>query len=115
MSFRRPLFFLLVDSWLVSAGCAGVVVFAGGVALESVEAPVLPAGCAVSVAVAVPLVTAGVASAPVGVSPGGLGSAFGLPGVIVSTVAVLPTLEVAAAFAFGCKLKPMVSSPDSLA
>lgn len=45
----------------------------------------------------------------------GAESEFGLPGVTVSTVAVLPILEPVAVPALGCKLKPMVSSPDSLA
>jgi hypothetical protein len=95
---------LLVDSWLVSAGGAGVAVL--GVVLESVEEEV-PAGCAVSAA-------AGAASVA-GVAAGGSGRAFGLPGVTVSTVAVFPMLEVGATLAFGCNPKPMVSSPVSLA
>jgi hypothetical protein len=49
MILRRPLFFLLVDSWLVLAGAAGVVLLAGVVVLGSVEAPA--AGCVVSVVV----------------------------------------------------------------
>src|SRR5258708_5035471 len=99
MIFRSPLFFLLVDSWLVLAGGAGVVVLVGWVA---------------SVVVGVGSVAAGAASVPE-VAPGGTGRESGLPGVTVSTVAAFPTLEVEAAFALGCKLKPMVSSPDSLA
>jgi hypothetical protein len=71
------------------------------VALESVEASVA-AGWVASVVAA-------------GGSEAGGGRAFGLPGVIVSTAAVLPILEAEAAFALGCKLNPMVSSPDSLA
>ena len=39
MILRRPLFFLLVDSWLVLAGAVGVVVLAGVVVLGSVESP----------------------------------------------------------------------------
>ena len=58
---RRPFFFLLVDSWLASAGCAGVVP-AGGVALESPGVSVA-AGC-------VEFVAAGVASVA-GVAPSG--------------------------------------------
>src|ERR1700688_2036597 len=50
-----------------------------------------------------------------GVSAGGSGRAFGLPGVTVSTVAAFPMLEVGTVLAFGCNPKPMVSSPDSLA
>jgi len=80
-------------------------VLAGWEALESVG--VLAAGGAVSV-------VAGAAS-EAGVVAGGCGRASGLPGVMVSTAAVLPTLVVVAAGVFGCKLKPMVSSPDSLA
>ena len=34
---------------------------------------------------------------------------------MVCTAAVLPMLELEAAFALGCNPKPMVSSPDSLA
>ena len=90
---------MLVDSWLVSAGVAGVVVVAG---------------CVVSVVAGLVSVAAGAASVA-GVSAAGGGREFGLPGVTVSTVAVLPMLEVEAAFAFGCNPKPMVSSPDSLA
>src|SRR6266700_5336698 len=100
MIFRSLLFFLLVDSWLVSAAGAGVVVLAG---------------CVVSVVVAGDeSVAAGAGSVPGVVAAGG-GRAFGLPGVTVSTVAVFPIVEVEAAFALGCKLKPIVSSPDSLA
>src|SRR5579863_6379700 len=120
MILRRPLFFLLVDSWLVLAGGAGVAfagcvesadagvdALAGCIALESVESPVV-AGCDASV------VGAGVSEAAGGVSVAGVfaasgGRAFGLPGVIVSTAAVLPMLEAEAAFALGCKLNPMVS------
>ena len=109
MILRSPPFFLLDDSWLLLAGGAGVVVLAGCVALESGEVPVL-AGCVVSVAPEAVPEAAGAASVA-----GGLGRAFGLPGVIVSTAAVFPTLDVVAALALGCKLNPMVSSPDSLA
>ena len=105
MSFRSPPFFLLVDSWLVLAGGAGVVVLVGAVVFESLELPVAPvAGSA-----------AAGAGSVAGVEAVGGGREFGLPGVTVSTVAVLPILEVEAPFVLGCKLKPMVSSPDSLA
>src|SRR5579864_3844165 len=95
MIFRSPPFFLLVDSWLVLAGGAGVVELAG---------------CGVSVAAGVVSEDAGAASVA-----GGSGKAFGLPGVTVSTAAVFPMLELVAALAFGCNPNPMVSSPDSLA
>ena len=95
-----------MDSWLGSAGVAGFVGLAGCAAVESLEVPV-GAGWVVSVA-------AGAASVA-GVGSASGGRAFGLPGVTVSTVAVFPTLELEAAPALGCKLKPMVSSPDSLA
>ena len=69
-------------------------------------------GCAVLESVAAPAGVSGV----VGVgSVAGAGSALELPGVIVSTVALLPMLEVEGILVFGCKPKPMVSSPDSLA
>ena len=99
MIFRSPPFFLLVDSWFVLAGGAGVVE---------------PAGGGVSVFAGVVSEVAGAASVA-GVAAGGSGKAFGLPGVTVSTAAVLPMLEGAAIAAFGCSPKPMVSSPDSLA
>jgi len=99
MIFLSPLFFLLVDSWLALAGGAGVAVLAG---------------CGASVVVGVASVAAGAASVA-GAGSVDEGREPGLPGVTVSTVAVLPILEVEAAFALGCKLKPMVSSPDSLA
>jgi len=132
---RSPLFFLLVDSWLESAGCAGVVVLedcealvsvevpeaAGCVVLESVEVP-FAAGCVLLDSLGVPEVAgcdesagAGAGSAAGVDVAGGLGRAFGLPGVMVSIVAELPTPAVGATAAFGCKPKPMVSSPDSLA
>ena len=90
---------MLLDSWLELAG--GVVVVAGCVALVSVAAAPEEE------------------SEAAGVAPAGVvaraGSAFALPGVMVSTAAVLPMLEPATAGTFGCKLKPIVSSPDSLA
>ena len=90
---------MLVDSWLVLAGGAGVVELAG---------------CDASVVAGVVSEAAGAASVA-GVAAGGSGKAFGLPGVTVSTAAVFPMLEGAATAAFGCSPKPMVSSPDSLA
>src|SRR5580692_249022 len=110
MSLRSPLFFLLVDSWLGFAGAAGVVASdAGCVVLESVAAT---AGVSV-VAAGESVEAAGAAS--VAAAAGGAGRALGLPGVIVSTVALLPMLEEGATMAFGCNPKPMVSSPVSLA
>ena len=79
---------------------------AGCVVLESAGV-LLAAGCVESV-------VAGAASAA-GVAAAGGGRASGLPGVMVSTAAVFPMLELGAAPTFGCKLNPMVSSPDSLA
>ena len=46
---------------------------------------------------------------------GGLGRAFALPGVTVSTAAVLPMLEPPPAPLLGCNPITSVSSPDSLA
>jgi len=89
---------------LVLAGGAGVVALAGAVVVESLELPVAPeAGSAAG------------AGSVAGVEAAGGGREFGLPGVTVSTVAVLPILEVEAPFVLGCKLNPMVSSPVSLA
>jgi hypothetical protein len=99
-----PFFFLLVDSWFLLAGCAAVV-FAGGVAFGSAEPPLagglallsdedgvgsveLAAGCAVE--------------APV-------------PGVTVSTVAVLPAPVPTPMPRVGGPPKLRVSSPVSLA
>lgn len=70
------------------------------------------AGCVASVVAGGGSEAAGAVS---GVVAADGGREFGLPGVTVSTVAVLPMLEVEAALAFGCNPKPMVSSPDSLA
>jgi hypothetical protein len=84
-------------------------VLAGGVVVESLEEPVA-AGCAGSV-----VAGSEAAGAASGVVAAGGGRELGLPGVMVSTVAVFPILEVEAELALGCKLKPMVSSPDSLA
>ena len=90
-----------------------MVVLAGCV--ESVDAGVaVLAGCVVSVVAGVVSEAAGAASVA-GEVAAGAGRAFGLPGVIVSTVAVLPIPEVGATVAFGCNPNPMVSSPDSLA
>jgi len=101
------------------AGAVVVESLAGCVVEVSVE--VLAAGCVESVLVegvelagCAESVAAGDASEE-GVAAGGLGRALGLPGVIVSTAAVLPTLEVEAAGVLGCNPNPMVSSPDSLA
>ena len=74
----------------------------------------MDAGCVASVAAGVASAGAGVASVA-GVAAGGSGRASALPGVTVWTVAVFPMLEGAAIFAVGCKPKPIVSSPDSLA
>ena len=85
---------------------------AGGcVAPEGAEESVPVAGVA-SVDGVAPV--EGVASGA-GVFDGGSGSAWGLPGVIVSTAAEFPMLEGAAMAAFGCNPNPIVSSPVSLA
>ena len=89
------------------------MVLAGCVAFGSVEAPVLT-GCVVSVVVDVVSEAAGTASVAGGFAAGA-GRALGLPGVTVSTVADVPMPVAVAALALGCKLNPMVSSPDSLA
>ena len=95
---------MLVDSWLEFAG--GAVVVAGGVAVESV----------VEVPDALPVEGAAEAGAESAGDAAGGGNALALPGVMVSTVAVLPMLEpVATAGMLGCNVNPMVSSPDSLA
>src|SRR5882762_5444518 len=77
-----PFFFLLVDSWVLSAGGAGVVVSAGCVVLGSAPAAVpVPGGVALlsdgDGARSVKFVTGCAANEP-------------LPGVTVSTVALLP-------------------------
>ena len=141
MTFLNPFFFLLLDSWLESACWLELEPFAAvwvevesllfvavppeasegvdepeaAVEPEAVEEPdwapsaplVAPAGVAASLLAAEPFVEV----------PAGAGSDSGLPGVIVSTAAVLPTptLEDAPAALFGCNAIPSVSSPDSLA
>ena len=82
-----PLFFLLLDSWLLLAGAAGVV------AVESVEVPVAAGDWVVSVPDPGVSVAAGAALLAGAASAAGAGKALGLPGVMVSTAAVLPTLE----------------------
>src|SRR5215469_13630109 len=124
MIFFSPCFFLLVDSWLGSAAGAAVEEFADCTValLESVEelfgeveasvaaGAFAEAGCEAS-AVGCDDVAGAAALA------GDCGKASGLPGVIVSTAAVLPTptLDEPAAAEFGCRAIPSVSSPDSLA
>jgi hypothetical protein len=84
-----PFFFLLVDSWLLSAGAAVVAL--------------VPAGCAVSDEVG----TASEELAP------GCASEVEPPGVTVSTVAVFPDAELVPRVAVGWGPKDSVSSPDS--
>ena len=117
MSFQKgfsllsPFFFFVVDSWLLSAGAAGVVVAAGCAALESVgvAAGVLPALESVESVV----VAAGAAS----VDPVVAGAIeLADPGVTVSTVAELPVAPGAPVMPnVGGVPKFSVSSPDSLA
>ena len=97
-----PFFFLLVDSWVLSAGAAGVAL--------------VLAGCVVSVAAGVASVAAGVASdagAAFEEFATGWARVVVVPGVTVSTVAVLPDAEPAPRVAVGCGPKERVSSPDS--
>ena len=91
-----PFFFLLVDSLLVSIGCA-VDVLAAGCAAFGSAAPVVPGE--LSKVSAVGCVAAGVL----------------LPGVTVSTVAVLPVDGPPTIPKLGpdCGPKLSVSSPDS--
>src|ERR1017187_5518197 len=111
MILRRPFFFLLVDSWVVSAGGVVVVVAAAAGAASGVagvgDAASDDAGAASGVAASV----AGAASDAF--SAGAMGLA--LPGVTVSTVAVLPGPEPMLMFGPICGPKLSVSSPDSLA
>ena len=91
-----PFFFLLVDSWVLSAGGAGVVVSAGCVVLESAPAAV-PEG-----SVLLSDVDGCAANEPV-------------PGVTVSTVALLPVPEPPVMQSVDGPPKLRVSSPVSLA
>src|SRR6267154_1088628 len=79
MILWMPFFFLLVDSWLLSAGAAGVVELAGCAALGS-EVPVVPIGLA--------LPSDGDRTGSV-VFAAGCSVGERVPGVTVSTVAVL--------------------------
>src|SRR5579871_250755 len=135
MTFLKPFFFLLLDSWLGSACWLELEPFAAGWALvESLLFAAAPAGgsaavdaageveepdCAPSAPTAAPEGAAGSLpdAEPFALEPVGAGSDSGLPGVIVSTAAVLrtPTLEEPEAGEFGCSAIPRVSSPDSLA
>ena len=117
MSLWMPFFFfLVVDSWLWSAGWAVVVSFAGCVEFGS--AVVSFAGC-VEFGSAVLLLAGGfallsdaegVASAAAGCADGGV-----LPGVTVSTVAVLPVPAPPPTLKVGGVPNVRVSSPVSLA
>jgi hypothetical protein len=75
-----PFFFLLVDSWLLSAGGAGVVESTGFAALGS-DVPVVPGGLAPP---------SDGDRAVFGVFKAGCSVGERVPGVTVSTVAVLP-------------------------
>ena len=104
-----PFFFLLVDSWVLSAGGAGTVVLACSLGWNP-SSPVA-AGCVVSVA-------AGVAS-DAGALAAGAGRESALPGVTVSTVAVflrwsLPRRQSAAAQRKGSR-RPIRWPASSLA
>ena len=98
-----PFFFLLVDSWLLSAGWAAVVSFAGCVEFGS--AVLLEAGGFALLSDA-----EGGVSPAVGCTDGGV-----LPGVTVSTVAVLPGPAPPPMPKAGGVPKVRVSSPVSLA
>src|SRR5260370_2935159 len=100
-----PFFFLLVDSWLVSAGFAGVVLSAGCAAFGS-AAPLLSGGLALL------LDEDGVGSVELAV---GCAATERVPGVTVSTVAVLPVPPPPVMPSVGGPPKLRVSSPVSLA
>src|SRR6266403_732681 len=105
MILWMPFFFLLVDSWLLSAGAAGVVELAGCAALGS-EVPVVPGGLA--------LPSDG---DRMGSVVFGAGCSVGdrVPGVTVSTVAVLPAPVPPIIPRVDGPPKLSVSSPVSLA
>ncbi len=108
MIFLRPFFFLLEDSWPALAVAAEVVEVAAWVESVLDELSVdVEAGCAGSVDAGVSLVEEAAGVVCVKLSA--------LPGVIVSTVAELPMLAPPPPATLGCKPKPIVSSPDSLA
>jgi hypothetical protein len=100
-----PFFFLLVDSWLLSAGGAGVVELAGCAVVRS-EVPVVPGG--------LELPSDGDRTGSVVFA---LGCSVGerVPGVTVSTVAVLPAPVPPIMPRVDGPPKLSVSSPVSLA
>src|SRR6266853_4124001 len=100
-----PFFFLLVDSWVLSAGGAGVGVSAGCAALGS-AAPELAGGLALLSDVD----GAGAAEFAVGCAAN-----EPIPGVTVSTVAVLPVPDPPVMPSVDGPPKLRVSSPVSLA
>src|SRR6266436_8899175 len=105
MILWMPFFFLLVDSWLLSAGAAGVVELAGCAALGS-EVPVVPDRLA--------LLSEG-DRVVFGVFKAGCPVGEPAPGVTVSTVAVLPIPVPPIIPRVDGPPKLSVSSPVSLA
>ena len=102
-----PFFFLLVDSWLLSAGGAGVVELAG-----SADPELAPFALSVGLA-PVSEDDEGVASPDV--AGGCAANEELLPGVTVSTAAELLTPPTPVMPRVGGPPKPRVSSPVSLA
>src|SRR6266566_1271154 len=106
MILWRPFFFLLVDSWLLSAGAAGVVELAGWAALGS-EVLAVPGGLA--------LLSDGDGTGSVEFAAGSSVGEAAPAGVTVSTVAVLPVPPPPVIRRVDGPPKLRVSSPISLA
>ena len=102
-----PFFFLLVDSWLLSAGGAGAVELAG--CTDTELAPVV-----LSVEPALLSEDDEGAGSPE-LAAGRASNEELLPGVTVSTAAELPAPPTPVMPSVGGPPKPRVSSPDSLA
>ena len=105
MILWMPFFFLLVDSWLLSAGFAGVVVLEGCAAFGSAS-PALEEGAA--------LLSDGERAGSAELAAGWAVNEL-VPGVTVSTVAVLPSPDPPVMPSVGGPPKLRVSSPVSLA
>ena len=105
MTLWMPFFFLLVDSWLLSAGFAGVAALTGRAALGSA-----PPGLEDVVPLLSDEDAAGSAELAVGCAANEL-----VPGVKFSTVADFPIPGPPVIPSVGGPPKLRVSSPDSLA